>query len=122
MSSVKGDRAHKVIEDVGRTTEAVTQKLWFLDLKFSEFATPRLIGFVFLLYLILCGLSFVAFVGYTLLTLPVLFAAAAIVADLILTLISAVLVRVFLEAFLVVFRIAESLTQLRYLKSIAEKQ
>ena len=118
MSNVDQDRARQVIADMERKTEVVTQKLWFFDLKFSQFATPRLIGFVFLLYLLLACVGCVTFAGYAMLHMPLLHAVASIAAYIIAAIISAILVRVFLEAFLVVFRIAESL---QYLKTIAEK-
>lgn len=121
MTTASEDRARRALGEAARKAEAIDKKFWFLDLKFTQFATPRLIGFVFMLYLVLSVLSFAGSTFYFLMTLPILFAAAAIIADLIITLISAVMVRVFLEAFLVVFRIAESLTELRHLQRIAEK-
>jgi hypothetical protein len=92
-------------------------------LKFEQFATPRLIGFVFLLWLVLAAIGFVVFSVYVFIVLPAIQAIISIVLQAIFLLISAVLVRVFLEAFLVIFRIAEHLSSLQllgHLKGIAE--
>ncbi len=114
------NRTHAVIDTTTRTAENVSNKLWFLDLKFEQFATPRLIGFVFFMWMILAALSVVGTVGYAFATMPVWLAALVIVADLVLSIISAILVRVSLEAFLVIFRIAEHLRHLKHLEIIAQ--
>lgn len=112
-------RTHSVIDTTTRTADTVSKKLWFLDLKFEQFATPRLIGLVFLLWMILAVISLVGVIGYAFITMPVWLALVTIVAQFIVSIISAVLVRVLLEAFLVVFRIAEHLSYLRHLPEIA---
>ena len=105
-------------ESLRAATEAaaqVSQKLWFLDLSFEQFATPRLIGFVFVaalagLVLLAIGLAF-----YVLFNLPVLQAAFVLAFDLILLGILAVCMRVFLECCLLGFKVAEHLSHLRHL-------
>ncbi|HEX3598990.1 MAG TPA: DUF4282 domain-containing protein [Lacipirellulaceae bacterium] len=113
------DRVSHVVDTTSRKAEDVSNKLWFLDLKFTQFATPRLIGFVFFLWLILLAVAFLSSVGYAIIKMPVWLAALSVTANSVTVFILAILARVVLESFLVVFRIAESLTNLQYLKEIA---
>jgi hypothetical protein len=106
----------EALKRASESVEQVSQKLWFLDLKFTEFATPRLIGFVFAAYLLLSVLAEVAVIFYALLNMPVIQATFGIVFEAIFLVFLAICFRVFLETFLVIFRIAEHLSYLRYLK------
>jgi len=100
------------------TAENVSRKLWFLDLRFEQFATPRLIGFVFVASLLLLGLVGVGAIGYGLWTLPALqalFVGIFVVIELV---ILAICLRVFLECCLIAFRIADHLSHLRHLEGL----
>lgn len=106
-------------ETIRAATEAadqVSQKLWFLDLKFERFATPSLIGFIFAV--VLAGLAILACVGivHSLFNRPVVQAAFYSVGILLACTVWAVIARVILESCLLAFRIAEHLSYLRYLK------
>lgn len=98
------------------TADQVSQKLWFLDLKFDHFATPKLIGFIFAATLICLVLLAAGIVVYALLNYPALKAAFIVVVDVILLALLAISFRVFLEFCLIKFRIAEHLSYLRYLQ------
>ena len=108
--------AANTIKSIEQQAEKISKKLWFLDLKFTEFFTPRLIGVVYVLFMLLTTGLTIWGCFYALWTLPVIKAAFAIVGLVIYLAISAVCFRVFLETFLVVFRIAEHLSYLKYLK------
>ena len=110
-------KAPEAIRAATQAADEVSQKLWFLDLKFEEFATPRLIGFVFVAGLLLLSLLAVGLAGYAFLNLPILKAVFVIIFDLIVLIVLAIGLRVFLECCLVGFRIAEHLSYLRYLKT-----
>jgi hypothetical protein len=98
------------------TVENVSNKLWFLDLRFEQFATPRLIGFVFVASLLLLGLIGVGAIGYGLWTLPALQALIVGIVVVIELVILAICLRVFLECCLIAFKIADHLSHLRHLE------
>lgn len=102
-------------QTAGKVVDDLTDRVGFLDLKFQQFATPHLIGVVFTLALIVLSLSFLAGVGYALWYFPVIKAAFSILGALIVYGFLAVCLRVYLELCVVVFRIAEHLSHLRYL-------
>lgn len=109
-------KAPGAIRAATQAADDVSQKLWFLDLKFEQFATPRLIGFVFVASLLLMALVGVGVIGYAILNRPLIQAVFISIAMLIEIVVFAIAMRVFLECCLVVFRIAEHLSYLRYLK------
>jgi len=98
------------------TADQVSQNLWFLDLKFERFATPKLIGFVFAATLICLVLLAGGLAIYVLLNYPALQAVFILAVDVILLALLAISFRVFLEICLIGFRIAEHLSYLRYLE------
>jgi hypothetical protein len=104
------------IQTVTDTADQVSQKLWFLDLRFEQFATPKLIGFVFATSLAALILLTVGVAGYALLNFPVIQAVFIVLVDIVLFALLAVGFRVCLELFLVIFRIAEHLSYLRHLQ------
>ncbi|QDS88836.1 hypothetical protein EC9_30310 [Rosistilla ulvae] len=99
-----------------KASDNVSKKLWFLDLKFEQFATPRLIGFLFAASLLLLVLLGVGSIGYALLNYPVLQAAIISVVTIIYLFILAVGMRVFFEGCLLMFRMTEHLSNLRHLR------
>lgn len=111
-------RPPQAIQAATQAAEDVSQKLWFLDLQFEQFATPRLIGFVFIGSLLLLVLLGVGAVAYAIWTLPVIQAVLVVIAVFIELVIFAICLRVFLECCLVGFRIAEHLSNLRFLKPL----
>ena len=57
-------QAPQAIRAASQAADDVSKKLWFLDLKFEQFATPRLIGFVFVASLLMMALIGIGFVVY----------------------------------------------------------
>ena len=110
-------KARDTVDAVNKTSEKVSKKCWFLDLKFESFFTPKLIGFAFLAWMVIALLSLAGSAVWLLLTYPALQAALGIVGDALVLLIATILVRVFFENLLVFFKVAE---HLRHLKTIAE--
>lgn len=111
----------KVIGTTTKTAKQVSQKLWFLDLKFEQFATPRLIGVVFLLWMLLCAVACAGTLVYAVITMPIWLAAIVMTGNILASLLSAICIRVILETFLVMFRMVEHLENLKYLKENLEK-
>lgn len=96
--------------------ETVSRKLWFLDLTFRQFATPKIIGFLWALYLIGACMMFGWGVFSSLMALPVLFAALAVIGYALLTVFVVMFTRVFFEFLLVIFRVNENLGSLKHLE------
>ncbi len=107
------DVTRKTAKQIAQASDDLSTKLWFLDLKFETFATPSLIGFAFLAWMLLCLLNFAGIAIYGLFNYPALQAIGGILVTAIGSLLSTILVRVFFESLLIAFRIAE------HLKSIA---
>lgn len=111
----KTRKAPDAIRAATQAADDVSKKLWFLDLKFEQFATPRLIGFVFVASLLMLAVAGAGVIGYGFLNDPVIEAAFTSVVVLFILVFLAVGMRVFLEGCLVVFRIAEHLSHLQHL-------
>lgn len=114
-------RSEKSVQTIQAATEAVeqvSQRLWFLDLRFESFATPRLIGFVFAASLVCLLLAFFVVIVYAVLNLPLIKAAFVIIVDLLLLALLAIWIRVCLEICLLGFRVAEHLKHLHYLEHL----
>ena len=109
-------RPPEAIRAATQAADDVSQKLWFLDLKFQQFATPRLIGFVFVVALLILLLTGVGAIGYALWTLPAIQAAFVSLVIVIEIVFFAVVLRVFLECCLIAFRISDHLSHLRHLR------
>jgi len=110
-------------ESVRAAAEAaaqVSRKLWFLDLSFQQFATPRLIGFVFITALVGLVLTAIGVAFHVLFNFPVLKAAFILVVDVIILGMLAVCLRVFLECCLLGFKMVEHLSHLRHLANDEE--
>jgi hypothetical protein len=109
-------RIPSAIRTIGEQSEKISKKLWFLDLKFTQFFTPKLIGFVFVLFILTTVIGLVCVGVYVVLALPLLQAIFVFIVEAIIFVVLAICLRVFLETFLVLFRIAEHLSYLRYLE------
>ena len=114
---VAGTAPYKAIHKASERADDVSRRLWFLDLKFEQFATPRLIGFVFAMALLFLVLSAVGITIYALFNYPVLQAVIGCAIVYIELIFLAVCFRVFLEMMLVVFRISDHLSYLKYLEN-----
>jgi hypothetical protein len=114
---VPGRASRGALDTAGEAVDGFADRVGFLDLKFERFATPHLIGLVFTLALVVLSLGFLSFVVYMLFVheTTAVKAVLGIVAAAILYGFLAVCLRVFLELSVVVFRIAEHLSYLRYL-------
>ena len=101
------------VQALGEKAEEMNQKVWFLDLKFSRFVTPKLIGFLFAAYIIFLLLGFVGFMVYGIFNKPIIEVALGTVGLLIAIVFNLIIVRVLMETALVIFRIEEHLSALR---------
>ena len=110
-------KARETVQAVAKTSEEVSQKLWFLDLKFETFATPKLLGFAFLAWMILALVALAATAVQAMLRYPALQAILGTVACAASLILATIIVRVFLESLLIAFRIAE---HLKHLETIAK--
>jgi hypothetical protein len=110
------DRTRRTIKKAGEQAEKVAAKLWFLDLKFSQFFTPKLVGATWALFLCLVVIGFLTSTVYNLATMTVLRALLAIIGELLVSAFAVVFSRVILELFLVTIRIAEHLESLKHLE------
>lgn len=111
--------SHSQPEQIRAAVEAATQvsqKLWFLDLKFQQFATPRLIGFVFVTSLTGLMLLTIEIVIYAVFKEPIINAVFISIASVIILVFVAICLRVFLECCLLGFRAVEHLSYLQYLE------
>ena len=97
----KTRKAPDAIRAATQAADDVSKKLWFLDLKFEQFATPRLIGFVFVASLLMLAVAGAGVIGYGFLNDPVIEAAFTSVVVLFILVFLAVGMRVFLEGCLV---------------------
>ena len=105
--------------------DKVAAKLWFLDLKFTQFFTPKLVGALWAIYLCLLVLAFVASAVQTVMHINPLFAIFVILFQFVVMVFAAISARVFLEFILVMFRVAERLEPLQnleFLKHLADHE
>jgi hypothetical protein len=91
----------------------------FLDLKFTTYLTPKLIGLIFVVSLVFLALSFVGSTIYALWTQPALLALFVIFCNLVAVVLMAIWIRVLLEVCLLGFRAVEHLKQLDNLSRIS---
>ncbi|MCC7419296.1 MAG: DUF4339 domain-containing protein [Planctomycetaceae bacterium] len=87
--------------------------LWFLDLKFNRFISATLVRGVWMVYLLLVALGVVLGTLGSILRYPIHLAVLGAVGSLLLAGLTTVMFRMLLEAFMVVFRIAEHLREIR---------
>ena len=110
------ERARQAFRKAEEQAEKVAARLWFLDLKFSQFFTPKLIGALWAIYLCLAVLLFLGSAVHYLLNLNALFAILAIIVQFFVLALAVISARVLLEVILVIFRIAERLEPLKHLE------
>ena len=89
--------------------EKVAAKLWFLDLKFSRFFTPKLIGPLWAAYLCMIAAFFLFSMVEDLVVLKVFLALMAIGVQFVALVFEVIAGRVILEVVLVIFRMGERL-------------
>lgn len=112
------ERARRTFRKAEEQAEKVAAKLWFLDLKFSRFFTPKLVGAVWALYLCLAAVLFLAGTVYWLCTQNAFIALLAIIVQFIFLLFVVISTRIDLEVILVIFRAAEHLEPLKHLEHL----
>ncbi len=118
------ERARRTFRKAEEHAEKVAAQLWFLDLKFSQFFTPKLVGALWAVYLCLAVLLFLGSAIYYLATYNAFLALVFILFQFVVLMFAVISARIVLEAFLVMFRIAEHLSHLKhleYLKNLEEQ-
>ena len=101
--------ARRTFQMAEEQADKVAETLWFLDLKFSRFFTPKLVGPLWATYLCLIVILFLGSIVYDLRNLPMLFVPFAIIVDFIALVFALIGGRVVLEAVLKIFRVADRL-------------
>jgi hypothetical protein len=110
------ERARRTFRKAEEQAEKVAAKLWFLDLKFSQFFTPKLVGLLWALNLCLVAIFFLGSLAstvYYLFTLNPLHALFMIVVQFFALLCEVIFTRIVLEVFLVTFRISDQLERMK---------
>jgi hypothetical protein len=120
-SPASSPRARQTFRKAEEHADKVASKLWFLDLKFEHFFAPKLVGALWALYLCLIVLAFVVSSIHSLFTMNAFFALLTICGEFLLLIFAAIFTRVMLEMFLVMFRVAERLENLKYLENLKPK-
>jgi hypothetical protein len=105
--------ARETFRKAEEQAEKVASTLWFLDLKFTRFFTPKLIGVVWAVYLCLVAMLFLFSSFGCLLTMNPFHALVTIFVQFVALIFAVVSGRVVLESILVIFRIAESLEAMK---------
>lgn len=93
--------------------DEVAGALWFLDLKFKRLISASIIRGVWMAYVIIVVLGLVLGLVGSILEYPILHALRNFVGLLFICAISTLFFRLFLEAFLVIFRISEDLREIK---------
>ena len=101
------------IQALEEKADEINQKVWFLDLKFTRFVTPKLIGVLFATYIVCILLGFVGFIVFGIFNKPILEVALGTVGLAIAIVFNLILVRVLMEIALVIFRIENHLAAIR---------
>jgi hypothetical protein len=101
------------VQALGEKAEEMNQKVWFLDLKFSRFVTPKLIGGLFAVYIIFFLFGAAGILIYGIFNDTIINVALGAVGLVIVGTLSLVIVRVLMEIALVIFRIEDHLSALR---------
>jgi hypothetical protein len=103
------DFARQTFRKAEEQADAVAAKLWFLDLKFSQFFTPKLIGAVWALFVCLAVLTFVVYSLSSLSTIGFFPTIPHVIVGFVTLIFSLVFSRVVLEVIIAIFRMAEHL-------------
>ncbi len=110
------DRTRRTIKKAEEQAEKVAAKLWFLDLKFSQFYTPKLAGPTWALYFCVVIIVFLTDSFNSLNTMKALPAFWAILHEFIILAFSLVFFRILLEVFLVIVQTSDRLAPLKHLE------
>jgi len=114
-SSRGSERTRRAIEGAAVHADKVSKTFWLFDLKFENFVAPKLVSFIWALYLLLIVFSLAGGIFYALWVLPVIPALISIVLQLVGAVFLLMIVRVVLEMFLLSFRKVELMKPLEYL-------
>jgi hypothetical protein len=101
------------VQALGEKAEEINQRVWFLDLKFTRFVTPKLIGVLFAAYIVFILLGFVGFIAYGIFNKPIIEVVLVAFGMAVAIVFNLIVVRVLSEIALVIFRIEEHLSALR---------
>ena len=112
------ERARRTLRMAEEQADKVAAKLWFLDLKFSRFYTPKLVGPLWAIYLCLVVIFFLSSAVYDVLNINLFIAPFAIVVQFIFLSFAVIFTRIILEVVLVIFRVAENLEPLKHLERL----
>jgi hypothetical protein len=115
------ERARQAFQKAEEHADLVADKLWYLDLKFTHFFTPKLAGALWAIFLCLIGIQFLISFFQSLALLPShpFLSLGGTLLALVGLVFGAVCSRVVLEVLLVTFRIAERLENLKYLEHLS---
>lgn len=102
------ERARRTMRMAEEQSEKVAAKLWFLDLKFSRFFTPKLAGPLWAICACLAVLLFLGSAAYDLFNMSIFFSPWAILIQFLIMLCTVIAARVILEAAVAVVRVAEA--------------
>jgi hypothetical protein len=112
------ERARQAFQKAEEHADKVAAKLWFLDLKFAHFFTPKLAGALWAIFLCLIAIEFLISFFQSLALLPAhpFVSLGGMLLALVGLVFGVVCSRVVLEVLLVTFRIAERLENLKHLE------
>ena len=114
------ERARRTLRMAEEQADKVAAKLWFLDLKFTRFFTPKLVGPLWAIYLCLVVVSLLGSVVYDALNLSLFVVPFVMVIQFVFLLFAVIFTRIILEVILAIFRIAERLEPPKHLDDLAD--
>jgi hypothetical protein len=114
------ERARQAFQKAEEHADKVAAKLWFLDLKFAHFFTPKLAGALWAIFLCLIAIQFLIsfFQSLAMLASHPFMSMGGMLLALVGLVFGVVCSRVVLEVLLVMFRIAERLEDLKHLEHL----
>jgi len=114
------ERARQAFQKAEEQAEKMADKLWFLDLKFNHFFTPRLAGALWAIFLCLIAITYLIATLQSLSLLPKnpFSALAGMLLALVSFVFAAVFSRVVVEVLLVIFRIGQRLEDLKHFEDL----
>lgn len=109
---LNAESLQSTLRDVQQTAEKAAGTFWFFDLKFDRFVTGPIIRIVWAVYLLFGSLGLVFTVVGSIFKYPILEAALWSGLSIVGFIFLALMLRVWLEAFMVIFRMSERLQQI----------